>query len=445
MTENDTRVDTGTLRERLASGAVDAETVVKACLDRIAEREAEVQAWAWLDAEAALGQARARDLQRRKGRPVGALHGLPIALKDIIDTRRIPTTNGTALDAARVPRKNAWLVDRLEAEGAIVLGKTITAEMAYLHPGKTRNPVDAGHTPGGSSSGSAAAVADGMVPLAVGTQTGGSIIRPAAFCGAVGYKPTFGAIPRCGILSQSPSLDTVGVFAADVTGVALLAEQLFGHDSRDAATEPHPFPRLFETASAPPPLPPTFAFVKTPFWSRADAQTQAAFSELVQTLGEQCFEAPLPDRFAEAATVRERINLAEMAKNYHAWHARGASVLSDCLNDALERGRRISAHDYLAARDWSDMLNAALDALFDRCDVIVTPAATGAAPAGLDNTGDAIFNGLWTLCGTPAITLPLLEASSGLPMGVQLIARRGDDARLLRTARWLDEHLRGQH
>jgi len=426
------------LRDRLARGALDAETLVKHCLERIAAREETVGAWAWLDAEHALETARARDVQRKRGRAVGALHGLPVALKDIIDTRRVPSTNGTVLDAGRVPRESAWVATRLEAEGAILLGKTVSAELAYLHPGKTRNPVNPAHTPGGSSSGSAAAVADAMVPLAVGTQTGGSVIRPAAFCGTVGFKPTFGAIPRTGILSQSPSLDTVGVFAADIDGAALLADALFGHDPGDRATAPCPFPRLLETAASEPPMVPTLALVKTPFWSRADEDTRAAFAELAEVLGERAFEAELPERFAEAAVVRERINLAEMSRNFHTWHARGAAELSDTMNAALKRGRAITAHDYLAALDWPGVLNAGLDELFERCDAILTPAAPGTAPAGLGSTGDAIFNGLWTLCGLPAITLPKLIGSDGLPMGVQLVGRHGDDARLLRTARWLD-------
>ena len=453
------------LRERLASGALDAEALVRRCLERIAAREEAVGAWSWLDAEHALEQARMRDRQRRTGRPVGALHGLPVALKDIVDTRDVPTENGTPFDAGRVPRESAWIARRLEAEGAVMLGKTVTTELAFLHPGKTRNPANGAHTPGGSSSGSAAAVADAMVPLAVGTQTGGSIIRPAAFCGAVGFKPTFGAIPRSGILSQSPSLDTVGVFAADVEGAALLAENLFGHDEHDGASVARPFPRLLDTARQPPPVEPTLAFVRTPWWERADEDTRAAFAELADALGESCFEADLPERFAEAPSVRERINLAEMSRHYHGYGARDSvgngtdggsresgesggcaeerARLSPLMRETLERGRRISAHDYLAALDWPGVLNAGLDALFDRCDAVLTPAAPGPAPEGLDGTGDAIFNGLWTLCGTPAITLPLLESSNSLPMGVQLVGRRGDDARLLRTARWLVERLQG--
>lgn len=425
------------LRDRIAGGALRAEELAQACLDQIAAREEALQAFAWFDAEHVRAQARACDAYRKTGRPVGALHGLPVGIKDVIDTARIPTENGTSLDAGRVPERDAFVVARLKAAGAVIAGKTVTAELAFMHPNRTCNPHNAAHTPGGSSSGSAAAVAAGMVPFAVGTQTGGSVIRPAAFCGVVGYKPSFGAIPRTGILAQSPSLDTVGVFARSVEDAAMLAEVLFGHDAGDRATAPAPHPRLLATAASAPPVTPTLAFVRTPFWDQAEEEMRAALHELVALLGEQCFEAPLPGAFGQAATIRERINFAEMAKCYHAYERRGAEALSQVLRDAMAKGSAVSARDYIAARDWPEVLNAALDEVFDRCDAILTPAAPGPAPAGLQSTGNPIFNGLWTLCGTPAVTLPLFEAESGLPMGVQLVGRRGDDARLLRTARWL--------
>ncbi|WP_242652225.1 amidase [Limimaricola pyoseonensis] len=426
------------LRDRLAAGALDAAALVEACLDRIAALEPKVQAWAWLDGDHALQQARALDAHRRSGRPVGPLHGLPVALKDVIDTAKIPTANGTALDEGRVPEKDAWLVERLKAAGAIVIGKTVTAELAFLHPGKTRNPHDESRTPGGSSSGSAAAVAAGMVPFAVGTQTGGSVIRPAAFCGTVGFKPSFGAIPRTGVLSQSPSLDTIGVFARTVEDAALLAEVLYGHDPADRATALAPAPRLHAIATTKPPVRPTLAFLRPPGWDDAHPDTHAGLSELVEALGEQCFEAALPSAFDEAAAIRERINLAEMAKSYYGYEKRGRAQLSEEMQGALDRGKAIPARDYIAALDWPDVLYAGLDEIFERCDAILVPAAPGPAPEGHASTGDSIFNGLWTLCGTPAVTVPLLQSETGLPMGVQLVGRRGDDARLLRTARWLE-------
>ncbi len=426
------------LRDRLASGALSAVDLVTACLDRIAALEPEIQAWAWLEGDYAMQQAQALDALRRSGRPVGPLHGLPVALKDVIDTAKIPTVNGCALDEGRVPERDAWLVERLKAAGAVIMGKTVTAELAFLHPGKTRNPHDTARTPGGSSSGSAAAVAAGMVPLAVGTQTGGSIIRPAAFCGTVGFKPSFGAIPRTGVLSQSPTLDTIGVFARSVEDAALLAEVLYGHDPADKATALTPAPRLHAIATTKPPVTPTLAFLRPPGWDRADGQTHAALEELVAALGESCFETALPQAFDEAAAIRERINLAELAKSYFSYERRGRDRLSDEMRDALDRGKAIPARDYIAALDWSDVLYAGLDEIFERCDAILAPAALGPAPEGHTSTGDAIFNGLWTLCGTPAVTVPLLQSETGQPMGVQLIGRRGDDARLLRTARWLE-------
>lgn len=427
------------LRDRLARGALRAVDLAQACLDRIAAEEPRVQAWAWLDGDHVMAQARALDAHRAYGRAIGPLHGLPVGLKDVIDTVRIPTANGTVLDTGRVPTADAFVVERLKAAGAIIMGKTVSTELAFLHPGKTRNPHDPERTPGGSSSGSAAAVAAGMVPLAIGTQTGGSVIRPAAFCGVVGFKPTFGAIPRAGILSQSPSLDTVGVFARCAEDAALVAEVLFGHHASDRATQPSPFPRLLEIASAAPPVVPTLAFVRPPGWDSADEDTKAAFFELVDALGERCFEAVLPNAFDEAVTIRERINYSEMAKCYYSYERRGRDRLSPVLREALDFGKSIPARDYIAALDWPDVLYAGLGEIFERCDAIVTPAAPGPAPAGLASTGSSVFNGLWTLCGTPTVTLPLLAADGGLPMGVQLVGRRGDDARMLRTARWLEE------
>jgi aspartyl-tRNA(Asn)/glutamyl-tRNA(Gln) amidotransferase subunit A len=429
------------LRDRLAAGALRAIDVAEDLIARIAATEPELRAWAFYDPDHVSAQAKALDALRGTGRAIGPLHGVPVGLKDIIDTARIPTCNGSVLDAGRVPARDAFVVSRLKAAGALVAGKTVAAELGFLHPGPTRNPVNPAHTPGGSSSGSAAAVAAGQVPLAVGTQTGGSVVRPAAYCGIVGFKPTFGAISRTGILAQSPSLDTVGVFARSVPDAALIADALFGHDPRDPATAPAPPPRLLDTALSRPPLPPIFAFVRPPGWDDAAPETRAALEELAALLGAQCFEAPLPPAFAEAAAVRERINFAEMAHCYRAYD-RGRDQLSEVMRTALDAGRAIPAPDYIAALDWPDALYAGLDPVFARCDAILAPAAPGTAPAGLASTGSSIFNGLWTLCRTPAVTVPILDAD-GLPMGVQLVGRRGDDARLLRTARWLMDRVTG--
>lgn len=428
------------MRDRLASGALRAVDLVEACLARIEELEPQVGAWAWLDGDHALQQAQRLDQWRTSGKPLGPLHGLPIGLKDIIDTKGIPTENGTPIDAGRVPSEDAWIVARLRAAGAIILGKTVTTECAFMHPGKTRNPHNGAHTPGGSSQGSAAAVAAGMVPLSIGTQTGGSVIRPASFCGIVGMKPSFGLIPRTGILPQSPFLDTVGVFARSVEDCALLAEVLAGHDPADPSTQAIPMPRMLSVAQSKAPVTPIFALLKPPGWDQADPQMTAAIEELAALLGDQCFEAPLP-LLEDVAAIRQRINFAEMAKCYYGLERRGRDQMSPKLLAAIDEGKSVLARDYIAALDWRDILTAGLDAVFARCDAILCPAAPGPAPEGLDDTGSAIFNGLWTLGGMPAITLPVFTAENGLPMGVQLVGRRGDDARLCRTAKWLATHL----
>lgn len=428
------------LGERLSTGALSARQVADAFLHQIEQSEPAVKAFAHHDPDFVRLQADAMDTHRRSGRPIGPLHGLPVGLKDIIDTAKIPTENGTAIDAGRVPLHDAWVVQRLKSAGAMIMGKTTTAELAYLHPPQTTNPHDPERTPGGSSSGSAAAVAAGMVSLAVGTQTGGSVIRPAAFCGVTGFKPTFGAIPRTGILAQSPSLDTVGLFGQRPEDVARLGDVLFGYDPADPATTPAPPPRLHEICTSAPPVPPVFAFIRPPGWDKADPQTHAAFEELAAALGEaQCFEIELPPHFADAADLRARVNFVEMVKNYRRYLRAGPEHLSAELQDAVQQGSATLAKDYLTALDWPDVLNSGLEEIFERADAILTPATLGPAPKGLDSTGDAIFNSLWTFIGTPAVTIPAMTSEEGLPMGVQLIGPRGEDARLLRSARWLLE------
>ena len=421
----------------LDEGRFSSEELVQACLDRIKVDEERVQAWEFLDPEHALRQARAADLRRREGKPLGPLHGLPVGVKDIIDTGDMPTEDGTVLHAGRTPIDDATVVAMLRAAGAIIMGKTVTTELATFSPGKTRNPHNREHTPGGSSSGSAAAVAASMVPLALGTQTNGSVIRPAAYCGVVGYKPSFGLISRHGILKQSRPLDQVGVLARSVEDAALIAEQIIGFDENDADTRTLPKPRLREIAMQEPPLAPTLAFVKTPMWKLADASCKDAFAELVAHLGKRAEEFTLPAGFKDAWKWHQTINEADMAKNYEMEYKKGRDKLSASLRAQIERGRRVRAMDYNKALDRIPALNRALTELFElRYEAILTPATSGTAPQGLASTGSPAFCTLWTLCGLPAITLPLMSAD-GLPMGVQLVGPRGGDARLLRTARWL--------
>ena len=420
-----------------------SEELVGACLARIRELEPKVQAWAFLDEEHALSQARAADELRRSGQAVGPLHGIPVGVKDIIDTGDMPTENGTVLHAGRTPRTDAAVVARLRAAGAVILGKTVTTECAYFHPGKTRNPHNPEHTPGGSSSGSAAAVAAGMVPLALGSQTNGSVIRPAAFCGVYGFKPTHGLIPRTRILKLSRTLDHVGFFAGNLEDLALLAEKLAGWDEGDPDTRPRariPFKAIL---SEEPPIPPVIAFVKTPMWERAEPETKEAFAELVDALGDRVEEVELFPSAAEAWDWHKTIMEAEMAANLEREWLSGKEKLSEKLRALIERGRAISAVDYQRALARIAPMQQSFEELFtQRYDAILTPAAPGTAPKGLDSTGDPSFCTLWTLAGLPALSLPLLRGESSLPIGVQLVGRRDFDARLLRTARWFEAKLR---
>lgn len=422
---------------RLGAGEFPVADYAEALLARIADTEATVQAWAALDPELVRAQARAADEDHGAGRAEGPLFGLPVGVKDIVDTRDLPTENGSVLHAGRQPRRDAAVVRRLRAAGGLLMGKTVTTELATYAPGKTRNPHDPAHTPGGSSSGSAAAVAAGMVPLAIGTQTNGSVIRPASFCGVFGYKPSAGMIPRSGVLTQSPALDQIGVFGRSVADVALLAQVLAGHDEDDPATRLCATPPLRALASQEPPLPPALAWVATPFWDRLDADARAAFNDLVRMLGERIAPFDLPATAVNAVDWHRTVMEAEIAGSFEDEYERGREQLSASLRAQIERGRLTTAVDYRKALARAPLLAESFDAVFDHFDAIVTPATLGTAPAGLASTGDPLLCTLWTFTGLPAISLPLLQGDNGLPIGVQLVGRRGDDARLLRTAAWL--------
>jgi len=429
----------------IRDGVVSSEQVVQACLERVLAVDKDVQAWAFLDPEHALAQARAADERRMSGQPLGPLHGVPVGIKDIIDTADMPTAHGSPLYAGRTPSRDAAVVARLRAAGAVIMGKTVTTELANRAPGKTRNPHHPGHTPGGSSSGSAAAVAAGMVPLALGSQTGGSTIRPAAYCGVYGLKPTHGLVPRTAMLQLSRSLDHVGLFARSIDDLALLLEQVAGHDEPDPDTRPRARVPYGSVAAEPPPLPPMFGLVKTSRWSEVDADARDAFDKLTTALGDRVEAVELSVPAETTAAWHQDILDAEMARNLEREWTTGRDRLSAWLRARLERGRQVSAVDYLRARARVPELQASFAELFEqRYDALLTPAAAGTAPAGLESTGDPAFCTLWTLTGLPAISLPIMRGANGLPLGVQLVGPREGDARLLRTARWLVAHVAGQ-
>ena len=421
----------------LAQGAISAEELTRSCLARIAAVDGELGAFAYLDPEYALAQARSLDECRAAGQALGPLHGVPVAIKDIIDTKDMPTECGSPVLAGRRPMRDATVVARLRAAGAVIIGKTVTTEFAYFSPGKTRNPHDPERTPGGSSSGSAAAVAAGLVPLALGTQTNGSMIRPAAFCGVFGIKPSHGLISRAGVLNLSKTLDHVGIFSRSLDDIALTLEVLAGYDPDDSATRPVAMTKFRSMLEQQWPLTPRIAFVRTPVWSKADSSTQEAFESLAAELGDACVPLDLPDYFAAAWDAQRIIMAVEMAHNLGGVADKGGSAVSQVFHEIVAAGRRETAESYLRAIEARRKFIAAFDDILTECNAIITPASRGAAPKGLSATGDPVFCSLWTLTGLPAITLPLLSDKEDMPLGVQLVGAAGDDARLLRTAQWL--------
>ena len=429
----------------LSKGEASAEELVQDCLNRIDQFDPQIHAWAYLDPEYALKQARQRDTDRRKGKTVGRLHGVPIALKDIIDSAALPTEFGCKLFKGNIAKQDSFVATKLKRHGAVIMGKTVTAELATFTPGKTLNPHNPDHTPGGSSSGSAASVASYMVPGTLGTQTKGSMIRPASFCGVVGFKPSYGLIPRQGILQQSPFLDQVGVFTRSVKDAALLAEILIGSHKQDQATALTTVtPALLDTCIQEPPVTPKFALVKTAAWHKADNDTQAGLEQIIELLTGQADIIDLPCDFEPVNDQLDLINEAEIAMYYDAIYQRGKDLISPSLTAQIQRGKQVKVTDYLLAQQQREHLNLILDDLFFTYDALITPSATGEAPKGLESTGDPIFCAPWTFCGTPAINLPLLQGEKGLPIGVQLVGQRHDDARLLRTANWLKKFIDSQ-
>lgn len=405
----------------LHAGALTAEALVRACLERIAAEEPRVRAWQHLEPERALEQARRVDATR----PRPPLAGLPVGVKDIIDTADMPTECGSPVRRGRRPAADAACVTALRASGAVVLGKTVTTEFALYTPGKTRNPHDPARTPGGSSSGSAAAVADAMVPVALGTQTAGSIIRPAAFCGIFGFKPTFGLLPVRGVFPLCPSLDTLGVFARSLDDLPLLSAAM---GARIAA------PRRD--------VPPRVGVCRTEQWPVAGPEVRRLLEETAARLsaaGARVSELELPAAFDGLPRVQETIMAVEAARSLAA--EGGRELLSERLRALVAAGEATAPGAYQAALERASSCRRALPAALGAVDVLLTPSTPGEAPVGLDGTGDPAFNRIWTLLHVPCVHLPISRGPAGLPLGVQLVGRAGGDGALLAVAGWIHERL----
>ncbi|MGE3246669.1 MAG: amidase [Beijerinckiaceae bacterium] len=422
------------------AGTITSESLTKACLARIEEQDGTLQAFAHIDPERALAHARKADEWRSMGIGMGPLHGVPVAVKDVIDTEELKTEYGSPIFAGREVGHDASCVRQLREAGAVIIGKTVTTELASLTAGPSRNPVDRARTPGGSSSGSAVAVATGMAPLALGTQTAGSVLRPASYCGVYGFKPTFGLISRAGVLMQSHTLDTVGVLTRSIEDAGLAVDCMSAQDPADRDCWPRSRGSLLETLLQEPPLEPLIGFWKTPVWDRAEPAMQEAMQELAGALGERCVEISLPEGFDGIAGAQETIQWAENAAYYGPIYDRAKEQLSAGMRARLEMGFATGARDYLRAVNSREVLYAGLAQVFENYDAIICPAAPGPAPLAEEGTGSPVFNGLWTYLGVPALSMPLMNAD-GLPMGVQIVGPRRDDGRLLRTARWLVRRL----
>jgi len=435
-----TRLTATEARAQLADGTITAEAYTQACLDRIAAREEEVQAWVHLDPGHALAQAREADRQRASGAGIGPLHGLPVGIKDIIDTADMPTQNGSPLFLGHQPERDAACVAALRAAGAVIMGKTVTTELATLTPNKTRNPHNPAHTPGGSSSGSAAAVAAGMIPLALGTQTGGSVIRPGSFCGIHALKPTLGLISRTGVTMQSNTLDTVGVYGRSLADLALITDALSQHDPADPVSYARVRPSLAATLAAGLPHRPRLAFVKSPAWDFAEPDARAGLAQLVAQLGDAVEETEIP-AMAPVLSHQGAVMGAENAHFYGPLLAHHPEGVSPSLTARLESAATVLGSDYVAALQAREAIYAEVENLLSRYSAILTLSSCGPAPKGLGSTGNAIFNGMWTYLGVPCVSLPLMTVG-GMPCGVQLIGKRRDEGRLLATARWLEETAR---
>ncbi|WP_417685588.1 amidase [Roseibium sp.] len=429
---------------KIRAGLLTSTELVKACLARIDETDGQLKAWAHVDAERALAQAADADAMRQAGRPLGALHGVPVGLKDIIDTKDAPTERGSAIFKGRKPGEDAVVVQRLLEAGTVILGKTKTTELAFVHATDTVNPHNADRTPGGSSSGSAAAVAAYQVPLALGTQTNGSVIRPASFCGTYGFKPTRGIISRTGVLQTSVSLDQIGVFARSAEDVAALGDALNGYDQRDAMSYPRPRPRILEGYISEPPVEPVLAWIDLPFADRLSEASKAGFEELLDSLGGRVERIEAHPSLAQMVDTQRIIHEYEICLHLKQTFDEHWGDISSTLQPIVERGRTISTAQYEDALGQMKSAEEFFSAFLKDYDAILTPSAAGEAPALGPTTGDPIFCTLWTLAGLPCLSMPLMVGETGLPIGVQLVGAQEQDDRLLRTSRWLLSRLQAE-
>ena len=429
---------------KLKSGEISSIDLCKSYIDRIKKFEKDVKAWQFFDEKLLLEKAEEADDYRKSGKPLGPLHGMPIAIKDIIGTYDMPTECGTVFRKKKSSSQDSEIVNLLKNAGAIVMGKTVTCELAYIHPSKTRNPHDYSRTPGGSSSGSAAVVASYMSHLSIGSQTGGSVIRPASYCGVVGYKPSYGLISRSGVLKVSDKLDTIGVFGRSVKDVALLAKSLIRKDLYDASTIYFSSDRMLDVCEEKLEFDPKFIFYKTKNWKNINKKSQEAFDFLIKSFKKNIEIYDEPSYFKEIPKYHQIIHEVDMANNFQVYYDKDKSKLSKEMNDAISRGLKYSAKDYSDAIDFMKQSYESYKEVFEDYYGILTPSSNGVAEKGLGSTGSADFQKIWTYLGLPAISLPLLTGENDLPLGLQLVGNKFDDLRFLGTAKWIEDNCKDE-
>lgn len=435
-----TNLSAGNAAEKIKSGELSSVELVTACLDRIDATDNQLHAWAYIDREGALARAAEMDQIRKSGHATGALHGVPVGLKDIIDTAGVPTERGSSIFTGRIPDENATIVNCLLEAGAVILGKTVTTEFAFVHANETRNPHNVEHSPGGSSSGSAASVAAFQVPLAIGTQTNGSVIRPASFCGTYGFKPSRGVIPRTGLLQTSKTLDQVGVFARELGDVALLAEVLGRFDPKDEMSFFRPKPHMVKGVGEDVPVTPDIAWFDLAFSDRYSSDMSEASNEVMATLedsGVRVDKVAAPTAFANLVNVQRIIHEYEIVQHQGEVFDTNWDQISATLKPVIERARIISVTEYEDAMSLMHAASEYFQVFFQDYDAVLTPSALGEAPKFGYGTGDPVCSTIWTLAGLPCVSLPLMAGQNGLPMGIQLVGPYERDDRLLRTASWM--------
>ena len=413
--------------------------ICNAYIERINKFEKEVKAWAFFDKKLLLEKAKEADDYKNSGKPTGPLHGIPVAVKDIVGTIEMPTECGTPIRKGKSYSQNAEIIDLLHSSGAIVMGKTATSELAYLGPPKTTNPHDNSRTPGGSSSGSAAAVASFMAPLAIGSQTGGSVIRPASFCGVVGYKPSYGLISRNGVLKTSEKLDQIGVFGKSVEDVARLAKILIKKDSFDPATIYFSADNMISSVKEGPLYEPKFIFYKTDFWKMIDKKSKEAFEYFIKSFKKNIEIFDTPSYFKDIHKYHQIIHETDLANNFSDYYKKSKNKLSKYMQSAIKNGNKYSGKEYAEAIDFMKRSYESYKEVFEDYHGILTPSSPGVAPKGLKSTGTAEFNKVWSYLGTPCISLPLLQGENNLPLGIQLVGEKYDDNRFLGVASWIEK------